>query len=66
MAVSQPRYSKEEFARRGDEIYERDIRPHVEAGNEGNRTANFTWNLEGDHGSLTTPLQQRGVRTARR
>ena len=28
-------YSKEEFARRGDEIYENDIRPHVEAGNEG-------------------------------
>ena len=35
MAVSQPRYSKEEFARRGDEIYERDLHPHVEAGNEG-------------------------------
>jgi hypothetical protein len=35
VAVSQPRYSKEEFARRGDEIYERDIRPHVEAGHEG-------------------------------
>lgn len=35
MAVSQPRYSKEEFARRGDAIYERDLRPHVEAGNEG-------------------------------
>ena len=35
MAVSQPRYSKEEFARRGDEIYERDLRSHVEAGNEG-------------------------------
>ena len=35
MAASQPRYSKEEFARRGDEIYERDIRPCVEAGNEG-------------------------------
>ena len=35
MAVSQPRYSKEEFARRGDEIYEHDLRPHVEAGNEG-------------------------------
>jgi hypothetical protein len=30
-----PRYSKEEFARRGDEIYERDIRPAVEQGNEG-------------------------------
>jgi hypothetical protein len=35
MAASQPRYSIEEFARRGDEIYERDIRPHVEAGDEG-------------------------------
>jgi hypothetical protein len=35
MAVSQSRYSKDEFARRGDEIYERDIRPHVEANNAG-------------------------------
>jgi hypothetical protein len=35
MAGPQPRYSKEEFARRGDEIYESEIRPHVEAGNEG-------------------------------
>jgi hypothetical protein len=35
MPEPQPRYSKEEFARRGDEIYERAIRPQVEAGNEG-------------------------------
>ena len=35
MAVSQPRYSKEEFERRGDEIYEYNIRPHVEADHEG-------------------------------
>jgi len=35
MGVVQPRYSKEEFARRGDEIYEREIRARVEAGNEG-------------------------------
>lgn len=35
MAATQPRYSKEEFARRGDAIYEREIRPLVEAGNEG-------------------------------
>lgn len=35
MAAVKPRYSKEEFARRGDEIYERDIRPHVETGNRG-------------------------------
>jgi hypothetical protein len=33
MAVRQPRYSKEEFARRGDELYETQVRPQVEAGN---------------------------------
>lgn len=32
MAVRQPRYSKEEFARRGDEIYETQVRPQVETG----------------------------------
>ena len=35
MAVRQPRYSKEESARRGNEIYERQIRPQVETGNHG-------------------------------
>ncbi len=35
MPVSRPRYSKEEFARRGDEIYERDIRLLIEPENEG-------------------------------
>ena len=35
MAVRQPRYSKEEYARRGNEIYERQVRPQVEEGNEG-------------------------------
>jgi hypothetical protein len=35
MTVRQPRYSKEEFARRGDEIYESQIRPQVEEGNHG-------------------------------
>lgn len=35
MASTQPRYSKEEFARRGDEIYEQDIRPHLQAVQEG-------------------------------
>jgi hypothetical protein len=33
--VQQPRYGKEEFARRGNEIYERQVRPQVEKGNEG-------------------------------
>jgi hypothetical protein len=35
MPVRQSRYSKEEFARRGDEIYETQVRPQVEMGNYG-------------------------------
>jgi peptide subunit release factor RF-3 len=35
MAVRHPRYSKEEFARRGDEIYETQVRRQVEMGNYG-------------------------------
>jgi peptide subunit release factor RF-3 len=35
MTVRQPRYSKEEFARRAPEIYESQVRPQVEEGNHG-------------------------------
>ena len=35
MTVRQPRYSKEEFARRGNAIYEQQVRPQVEEGNQG-------------------------------
>lgn len=35
MTIAQPRYSKEEFARRGDEIYESQVRQQVEEGNYG-------------------------------
>jgi hypothetical protein len=35
MAVRQPRYSKEEFAQRGDLIYQTQIRPQIEANNRG-------------------------------
>ena len=35
MAVMSPKYSKEEFARRGGDWYERNVRPHAEAGNLG-------------------------------
>ena len=35
MAVLEPRYSKEEFARQGQAIYERDIRPNLGAGDDG-------------------------------
>jgi hypothetical protein len=35
MTVRQPRYSKEEFAQRGDYIYETQIKPQVGADNNG-------------------------------
>jgi hypothetical protein len=35
MAVRQPRYSKEEFAQRGDALYESQVRSQVEEGNYG-------------------------------
>jgi len=35
MPVSQPRYDREEYARRGDALYDRDLRPSIEPGNEG-------------------------------
>jgi hypothetical protein len=35
MAVRQPRYSKEEFAQRGDALYETEVRQQVEEGNHG-------------------------------
>jgi len=35
MAPRAPRYSKEEFERRGTELYEQKIRPLVEQGNAG-------------------------------
>jgi hypothetical protein len=34
MAGIEPRYTKEEFARRGDEIFERVVRPRVEGEDE--------------------------------
>jgi hypothetical protein len=35
MTVRQPRYSKEEFAQRGNQIYETQVRSQVEEGNRG-------------------------------
>lgn len=35
MAINQFKYSKEEFAQRGNEIYESQVRPKVEEGNQG-------------------------------
>ncbi len=39
MAVRQPRYSKEEFAQRGDALYESAVRAQVEEGNHGKMVA---------------------------
>ncbi|MDJ0589873.1 MAG: hypothetical protein QNJ72_07740 [Pleurocapsa sp. MO_226.B13] len=39
MTIRQPRYSKEEFARRGNEIYESQVRQQVEEGNHGKLVA---------------------------
>ena len=35
MATTKRRYRKEEFARRGDAIYEYDVRPHLKAEHKG-------------------------------
>jgi len=34
MAIRQPKYSKEEFAQRGDRLYQTKIKSQVEAGND--------------------------------
>ncbi len=39
MPVIQPRYGMEEYARRGDAFYERDLRPLIEHGNVGKYVA---------------------------
>lgn len=52
MAVRQPRYSKEEAAQLGDEIYDRDIRAQVEADHKGKYVAidieTGAWEMDGD------------------
>ena len=35
MTTLKPRFSKEEFARRGDEIYQNEVQPQVTAADEG-------------------------------
>ncbi len=54
------RYSKEEFARRGDEIYNRDIRPLVEANNKGKYVAidieTGAWEMDADDYAATERL----------
>ena len=39
MGRTRPRYSKEEFARRGDQLYEREIQPSLEVAHKGEYVA---------------------------
>lgn len=59
MTIRQPRYSKEEFARRGHEIYESQVRFQVEKGNHGKIVAIDieTGSFEVAHDSLTAAKQ---------
>ena len=63
MAVRQRRYPKEEFAQRGNAIYERDIRPQVEADNQGKYVAidieTGEWEMDASETAAGDRLRQR-------
>ncbi len=63
MSVSQRRYPKEEFARRGKEIYEREVRAQVEAENRGKYVAidieTGTWEMDASETQASDRLRQR-------
>ena len=63
MAVRQRRYPKEEFARRGKELYEREIRRQVETGNEGKFVAidieTGAWEMDAERTAAGDRLRQR-------
>ncbi len=63
MTDRQPRYSKEEFARRGNEIYKHDIRPQVDAGGIGQFVAidieTGAWEMDADDFTATERLLHR-------
>jgi hypothetical protein len=63
MSVRQRRYPKDEFARRGNEIYDRDIRPQVEAGNQGKIVVididSGGWEMDADEMAAAARLEAR-------
>lgn len=63
MPLRQPRYSKEEFARRGDEIYDSQVRPQVEANNYGKIVAidieTGSWEIDTNEISASKRLETR-------
>ncbi|MCG6133643.1 MAG: hypothetical protein MET45_03115 [Nostoc sp. LLA-1] len=63
MPLRQPRYSKEEFARRGNEIYDSQVRPQVEANNYGKIVAidieTGGWEIDTDKINASKRLETR-------
>jgi hypothetical protein len=63
MVIRQPRYSKEEFAQRGDEIYERDVRHLVEPAHIGQIVAidieTGAWEMDADEITACARLEAR-------
>lgn len=61
MAVPQPEYSKEEFARLGDEIYTHDIYPQLQPDSQGKIVAidiiTGAWEIDNDEISASTRLE---------
>jgi hypothetical protein len=63
LAIRQPRYSKEEFARLGDEIYEREIRPQIAPDDLGKIVAidieTGAWEMDSDETTACERLEAR-------
>ena len=63
MPVRQPRYSKEEAGRRGDEIYDRDIRSQVEPAHNEEIVAidldTGAWEVDPDEDTAADRLEAR-------
>jgi hypothetical protein len=63
MSLGQPQYSKEEFARLGDEIYQRDIYPQLQSDNAGKIVAidiaTGAWEIDDDEISACSRLEKR-------
>jgi hypothetical protein len=63
MDVRKARYSKEEAARRGDELYDRDIRPQLEPEHNGNIVAidldSGAWEVDADEATAMRRLKSR-------
>ncbi len=63
MTTRRPKYSKEEFASRGDAIYDRDVAPHVKPSQRGQFVAidieSGAYEIAADEHSAVQRLEQR-------